>query len=190
MGKNKEMFKIFLKALKNDKQATCLVIPKSYVKNIYEINYKKLKNLGIQNLIFDIDNTIMPVNNIEVTQNLKTFFNELKKDFTICLVSNNGEDRVNPVKKDLNVLAIANAKKPSKETYDEIVKLLNVTKNNTAIIGDQMLSDIVFGNQFGLYTILVEPFLKKYDIKTGTSRILQNILMKKLKKKIKRYNYY
>lgn len=190
MSKNKEMFKIFLKALSDEKNAVDLVIPNSYVENIEKINYKKLQELGITNLIFDIDNTIMPVNDIKVTAELKEFFNHLKKDFTICLVSNNGEVRVNPVKMELEVMALASANKPKKEAYEKTLKLLKSTKQTTAMIGDQMLSDIVFGNQFGLYTILVEPFAKKYDIKTGTSRILQNILMKKLKKKIKRYNYY
>ena len=52
-----------------------------------------------------------------------------------------------------------------------------------------MLTDIVFGNTYKLYTILVEPYKKKYDIKTGTSRILQNILMKRIPE-IKRYHYY
>ena len=53
-----------------------------------------------------------------------------------------------------------------------------------------MLSDIVFANKYKLYSILVEPVKNKYDIKTGTSRVLQNIIMKKLKSKIERYKYF
>lgn len=190
MGKNKEMLNIFFKVLKKDNKAIELVIPNSYQKNIFEIDYKKLKKAGYKNLIYDIDNTIMPVNDINVTNELKKLFSDLNKDFNICIVSNNKEKRVIPVKKSLNVIGIANANKPKKEAFDKILKVLNGKKKDTVMIGDQMLTDVVGGNSYGLYTILVEPFENKYDIKTGTSRILQNIIMKKLKDKIVRYKYY
>lgn len=190
MGKNKDMLNIFFKAYKKEKDAISLITPNSYCKNIYEINYKSLKEQGYKHLIFDIDNTIMPVNDINVSKELEIFFNKLKKDFTICLVSNNNEARVNPVKEKLSVLGLSDAKKPKKEAYDKVLKLLKSTEKNTVMIGDQMLSDIVGGNKNGLYTILVEPYENKYDIKTGVSRILQNILMNRLKEKIKRYKYY
>ena len=34
--------------------------PNDYVKNVYEINYKKLKEDHVKGLIFDIDNTLVP----------------------------------------------------------------------------------------------------------------------------------
>lgn len=190
MGKNKEMLDIFFKVLKNDKDAIKLVIPNSYYKNIYEIDYKKLKKDGYKNLIFDIDNTIMPVNDINVPKELKEFISKLKKDFLVCIMSNNDEKRVNPVVKELEVFSLSNANKPKKEAFDKSLKLLNGNKKNTIMIGDQMLTDVVGGNKYGIYTILVEPYKNKYDLKTGVSRILQNIIMKKLKEKITRYKYY
>lgn len=190
MSKTKDMFNIFLNVLKNKEQAIKLVIPKSYVKNIYEIDYKSLLKKGYKNLIFDIDNTIMPVGDIHVSKDLISFFERLKKDFTICIVSNNEEKRVNPVREKLKVKAIANANKPEKEAYLKIKEEINIKESNTVMIGDQMLTDVVFANRYNLYSVLVEPYKKKYDLKTGTSRVLQNIMMKKLKQKIKRYHYY
>ena len=190
MGKNSAMLKVFFSVMKGDKQSIDLVIPKKYVKSIKDIDYSLLKKNNMKNLIFDIDNTIMPVNDINVTKELLEFMNSLKRDFNICILSNNNENRVNPVKEKLNVLGFANAKKPSRYAYDKALELLHSNANNTVMIGDQMLSDIVFANKYNLYSILVEPYKNKYYIKTGFSRVLQNIMMKKLKKKIKRYNYY
>ncbi len=187
--KNKEMLEIFWRAWKKEKEAINLVIPKQYVKNIFTIDYEKLKFLGIKNIVFDIDNTIMPVNETYVEEELIKFFDKLKKDFTICLFSNNEEKRVKPVIEKLKVKGIWNSEKPSKTAYKKLQAEVGEVKNNTAIVGDQMLTDIVFGNTYKLYTILVEPYKKKYDIKTGTSRILQNILMKRIPE-IKRYHYY
>lgn len=190
MGKNKDMLHTFFKILKNDEKYIKLIMPKHYVKNIYDIDYQQLKKDGYINLIFDIDNTIMPVNDINVDEKLYNFFANLKKEFNICVLSNNKEWRVNPVKDKLKVNGFPNAKKPSKYALDKALELLHSDIKNTAMIGDQMLSDIVFANKFGLLPILVESYKNKYDIKTGTSRILQNIIMKKLKKQIKRYNYF
>ena len=190
MGKNSAMLNIFFRVMKKDKEAISLVLPKSYVKNVESIDYKYLKDNNYKNLIFDIDNTIMPVNDINVSEELKVFFKKLKKDFNICILSNNDNWRVDPVKEKLGVKGFANAKKPNKYAYDKALELLNSEPSNTVMIGDQMLSDMVFGNKYELYTILVEPYKNKYDIKTGTSRILQNIMMRKLKDKIVRYKYY
>jgi len=55
-----------------------------------------------------------------------------------------------------------------------------------------MLTDIKGANEYELYSILVEPVANKYDIKTGTSRVLQNIMVKKLENKniFHRNRYY
>ena len=60
------------------------------------------------------------------------------------------------------------------------------------MIGDQMLSDIKGAKKYGLYTVMVDPAVSKHDIKTGTQRILQKIMMKKLAKKglFKENEYY
>ena len=51
------------------------------------------------------------------------------------------------------------------------------------MIGDQMLSDIKGANMYGLYTVMVDPVSTKHDVKTGISRILQKIMIKKFAKK-------
>jgi hypothetical protein len=190
MSKNKDMLKIFFRVLKKDESAIKLVIPNSYVNNIHDIDYKKLKSLGINSIIFDIDNTIMPVDDINVTKELEDFINNLKKDFKICLLSNNSLKRVKPVSDKLNTLKIARAKKPKKYGFTKALKLLESTSDTTAVVGDQMLTDIVGANNANLYSILVEPVRRKYNIQTLTSRLLQNIIMLKLKDKIKKYQYY
>lgn len=189
MGKNREMLHIFFKVLRNKKEAIALITPNAYQQSIFNIDYETLKKLGYKNLIFDIDNTITAVNSLEVSPKTKELFTKLKQDFTICIVSNNKEKRVEPIRKELQTMALANASKPQKDAFTKALKLVKGTKKNTAIIGDQMLSDIVGGNRYGLYTILVEPYKNKYDLKTGVSRLLQNRIMKK-KNTINRYSYY
>lgn len=192
MNKNGLMFKCFIDVMKNNKQAVNSVIPKMYKKNIYEINYDFLKKNKLTNLIFDIDNTILPVGEIKVDKKLIDFFKEIGKNFNICIVSNNVKERVLPVAKVLETGYLFEAGKPKKEAYDKALILLNSNKNNTVMIGDQMLSDIKGANEYGLYTIMVDPLSNKHDIKTRVSRILQKIMMRNFAKKgiFKERKYY
>lgn len=180
MGKNINMLKVFAKVLLKNEKAIKEITPNAYAKDIYSIDYKCLKKKGYKNIIFDIDNTIMPVDDIEVTDELINFINSLKEDFQVYLISNNKEARVRPVGEKLEVLYNYEACKPKKEAYTKLIKEKDFDK--TIAVGDQLLSDIVGGNRLNLYTILVEPVSNHYNIQTGTSRILQNLLVKRLKK--------
>lgn len=177
------MFKTFRKVMTNDKYYTSLVIPNMYRKSVYEIDYSKLKKRGYKNLIFDIDNTILPVDDKKVPKKLKELFQKLKKDgFNIIIVSNNNLNRVKEPAEELDVQYLSNAKKPSKESFDKAIHILKSTVFDTVMIGDQMLSDIAGAKEYGLYTILVDPLEKKYNIQTKISRILQDRIESKLKK--------
>lgn len=185
MSKNFTMLKTFIKVMYGKDTS---IIPNTYTKDIYSIDYKTLKQKKMTNLIFDIDNTILKVNSVEISPKLKKLFSKIDKGFNICIVSNNKKERVLPVAQILNCNYIFEAKKPNKEAFDKALNILKAKKENTVMIGDQMLSDIVGANKYGIYTILVDPLENKYDIKTGTSRVLQNIMMKKIK--FKQGNYY
>lgn len=191
-NKNILMLKSFVKVMKNEEEEIKVVLPKMYAEDVFQINYEFLKNKKLTNLIFDIDNTILPVGDIKVPEELINLFKTLEKDFNICLMSNNVKERVLPVAEILETSYLFDAGKPLKESFDNALNLLKSKKENTVMIGDQMLSDIKGANMYGLYTVMVDPVSTKHDIKTGVSRILQKIMMKKLTKKgiFKEKNYY
>ena len=62
-------------------------IPSMYKKSIFDINYDKLKNIGIKCLIFDLDNTIALIDTKLIPEEVKTLFIKLKKDFNIVIIS-------------------------------------------------------------------------------------------------------
>lgn len=192
-SKNKEMLKVFFRVMRNDNDYINLIIPNSYVKDVYSINYEDLYQRGYHNIIFDVDNTLLPVNDINVPESLVELFEYLKNTgFSICIVSNNSEDRVKSPANKLDVLYLSKANKPNKEAFDRALDILETGSDDTIMVGDQMLSDIKGANEYGLYTILVDPLEDKYDIKTGTSKVLQDMMIKKLSKKniFHRNNYY
>ena len=184
MNKNIEMLKCFYKVIINDQNEINKILPDMYAESFYTIDEDYLLQNNINNLILDIDGTILKVDDINVPEKLIKRIKTLKnKNIKICLVSNNDENRVKIVADILSVSYLANAKKPLKIAYDKALEILRSNKENTAMIGDQMMSDIKGANENGIYSVLVKPVDKHNNLKTGTSRFLQNIMENHLKKK-------
>ena len=78
--------------------------PDIYAENIFKIDYEKLKDKGIKCLIFDLDNTLVPVKSSKASKEVKELFTSLKrKKFTVILMSNSLKKRVELFKKELKV---------------------------------------------------------------------------------------
>ena len=74
-------------------------IPDIYQKDIYHINYDQLKERGIKCLLFDLDNTLVPINVKVPDEEIKDLFNKLKKKgFKLIIFSNSLKKRVSPFK--------------------------------------------------------------------------------------------
>ena len=56
-------------------------LPDIYKKNIFDINYDKLKKKDIKCLIFDLDNTLAFIDSTKVEDKVKELITKLKKDF-------------------------------------------------------------------------------------------------------------
>lgn len=184
MGKNIKMLKVYKEVLKGNKYEIEKVIPNMYARNFYDIDFDRLREINIDNLIIDIDGTILPVDGMLVPEKLVRQMSILREnDFNIVLVSNNDMDRVVPIGKILDLKCLYKANKPLSECYDKALDILDANKDNVAMIGDQMLTDIYGANSYGIYSILVDPIDKKNNIGTYTNRCLQNSMEKYLKKK-------
>ena len=169
-----------------------LFYPKMYRKNIHEIDYKKLKKLGIKCLIFDLDNTIALIDQHEISDDAKKLLNDLKKDFRVVIISNNVTSHVKKYANYLNCDFVANALKPLSKGYKIISKKYNLKPNEMCMIGDQLITDILGGNSFKMYTVLVDPMAKK-DLKiTSFNRFLEKLIFGFYSKKqiMKKGEYY
>ena len=159
-----------------------LFLPKIYKKNIYEIDYEKLKQKGITCLIFDLDNTLGLISNKRCPLKTRRLIKKLQEDFLVLIVSNNTRRRIKPYLKDLNVGGVSNSFKPSTMGLRKIAKKYNLKKKEMVMIGDQVVTDILSGNRFKIMTILVDPLGEK-DLKiTGLNRKIEAKIIKKYNK--------
>ena len=72
-------------------------VPDIYQKSIHTINYDSLLSRGIKCLLFDLDNTIAPIDAKLPSKEVKILFKELKeKGFKVVIFSNSPKVRVKP----------------------------------------------------------------------------------------------
>lgn len=160
--------------------------PHTYIQSIFEIDTDYLKTNGIKAIIFDIDNTLVSYDVEEPTEEVIKLFEELQqKGFKICLLSNNTKERVIRFNKGLKIFAIHKANKPLIRNFKRAMALLGTDKKSTAIVGDQIFTDVYGGNRAGLMTILVMPVSDKDEwitkVKRGLERRIINAYEKSRK---------
>lgn len=142
-----------------------------------------LESQRIKGIMFDMDNTLVG-SKYKYTKECKIWVKELKnKGIKMCIFSNTPKKKkVEKIAKDFGFKYIHNGFKPFKSGFKKAEKILEIDKENIVIVGDQLFTDILGGNLYGIKTILVKPIDSKEFIGTKIKRPLENSIIKKYKK--------
>ena len=128
----------------------------------YEITPAFLTSIGVRALLIDIDNTLAPYEQAQPDDRIRAWFKDLRENsIKAALVSNNHRERVEEFNRTLGLLAFWDSGKPKKKTLLLAMKQLGVTKEETAMLGDQLLTDSYAGRHIGLPTLIVPPIKDK-----------------------------
>ena len=166
--------------------------PSMYYKDIYSINYDKLKKQGITCLVFDLDNTLGLITEIKCPDKTKDLVRKLQKDFLVLVCSNNNNTRLKPYLQDLGVGGVAWSMEPLTFGLRKIKRDYKLKKQEMVMIGDQLVTDIASANKFRIKSILVDPLGKKDMKVTFFNRMYENMIIKRYMKKgvFERGKYY
>ena len=163
-------------------------IPDMYKKNIHLIDYKKLKKIGIKVLLFDFDNTLLEKGNYLIDDKTIKLFNNLKKQFNIYIASNSiHKSKLQKTSEKLSVPYVKDSRKPFKKGFRKL-KLKDINPEEIAMIGDQVITDVLGSNRMNYFSILIDPINNDEWLLTRLNRIIERIVLKK--NKIKRGSYY
>jgi len=148
------------------------------------ISVEQLVQDGIRGLIIDLDNTMTPWNAVEVGAQVAEWFIKVKSaGIRACVVSNNKKrQRVAVVAEQLGIPFVFRATKPRGRAFRSGMELLGTGHKDTAVIGDQLFTDILGGNRLGLYTILVTPINDQEFIGTRIMRQMEKVLVWMMKR--------
>lgn len=143
------------------------------------ISVEQLAQDGIRGLIIDLDNTMTPWNDVEVGPKVEAWFIKVKQaGIRACVVSNNSKrQRVAVVADQLDIPFVFGATKPRRRAFRAGMALIKTGQKDTAVIGDQLFTDILGGNRLGLYTILVTPINDREFIGTRFMRQVEKLLV-------------
>ncbi|WP_053959242.1 YqeG family HAD IIIA-type phosphatase [Sulfobacillus thermosulfidooxidans] len=135
-----------------------LLQPRLFLTSIFDLDLARLHDRGVRGLIMDLDNTLVGWNRPDLSQELKMWFQDVRAHgFKMCIVSNNMTERVEQFAEKVGVMAIPKAAKPRRRSFRLAMRKMGTTRHNTAVIGDQVFTDILGGNRLRLFTILVHP---------------------------------
>jgi HAD superfamily phosphatase (TIGR01668 family) len=151
--------------------------PDAEAASIYAVDPAALRARGIRGVILDLDNTIVPWGAWDVPSALGPWIAAARAaELRLCIVSNNGGARVAHVAAALDLPAVTGACKPLRRALRRALGLMGTPAEATALIGDQLFTDVLGGNRLGLHTILVHPQSAREFPLTRLTRLAERLL--------------
>ncbi|MCR4402179.1 MAG: YqeG family HAD IIIA-type phosphatase [Firmicutes bacterium] len=155
-----------------------LLCPDLYVPSIYRVDLSRLTDRGIRGLVLDIDNTFVDWGSADIPAGVLAFLDDAKaRGIRVCVLSNNLRRRIEAISRALGIPA-ARGIKPMRSAFRAALGVLGTSPNETAVIGDQIFTDILGGNLLGMYTILVVPTSRREFVTTRAVRKLERAVLR------------
>ena len=153
--------------------------PDIYIRSVFELPLEDLKARGIRGLVFDIDNTVAPFDVAEPEESIVELFAYLRREgFRLCILSNNNRERVHLFNTRLRTLAVHKAGKPGIRKLRRAMEKMGTTPETTAMIGDQVFTDMWCGHRAGLLCIMTAPICARDQLVTKVKRGAERQVMK------------
>lgn len=150
-------------------------VPDYYFDTVYDVTPELLKEHGIKGLILDIDNTLVPYEIPEPTEENLAWLNLMHENgIKTAFVSNNHKERVELYNKNLGCPAFPDSGKPFKKACRRALEAMQISSGEAAIIGDQVFTDVLCGKNAKLkLAILVKPIKDKTNLFFKSKRFLE-----------------
>lgn len=157
--------------------------PNYYFKNIFSVTADFLKENNIKALLLDADNTLCIYHTNYPIDGVKEWINKMQKaGIELHILSNGKPGRLTEFAENVNLPCFYMSLKPLPFKISKAVKKLGFIKQEVALVGDQMFTDILGGNLSGIKTIWLD-YIKIED--SATFRLKRKI-ENKIKKNLKR----
>lgn len=158
--------------------------PDQVVDSMEQIDLDELYAHGIRGLILDLDNTITAWHTEEISPERMAWLKRAEKRFGIVILSNTFFGRrLKRIARYLGCeyLAVWHFdRKPRRHGFRHAMRLLGTETVQTAMIGDQLLADILGARRTGVYSIWVRPISKHEFFATRLLRILERACVRRM----------
>ncbi len=133
------------------------LLPAFITEKLTDLTPEFLKEQGIELLMLDFDNTIVPYTTSQATPQMDTWLKEmLASGIPVCVVSNSHKDRVKIFCAHYGMDCITHAKKPFSKGICQCLEKYKVPPSHAALVGDQIFTDTLGANGCNVRPILVK----------------------------------
>jgi HAD superfamily phosphatase (TIGR01668 family) len=159
-------------------------VPDIMFDNALDISPELLIAKGIRAVVLDIDNTLVTYGVAEPTEEVIAWIDTLKNaGLGVAIASNNHAPRVELFNEKIGVFATCESKKPSARAVKAACEHFGVQPSETAVIGDQIFTDVWCARNAGALAILVKPIPYPENLFFKCKRVLEKPFIRAYRKK-------
>jgi HAD superfamily phosphatase (TIGR01668 family) len=127
-----------------------------------------------------LDNTLVGYDQQVVAPGLLEWMQKARDaGMILCILTNNHRrERVTSLARSLGIEFLARAGKPRRRPFRRAMQRMGTAPGTTAVMGDQLFTDVLGGKRSGMYTILVRPNSDREFIGTRLVRIIERQLLR------------
>lgn len=158
-------------------------IPDAYAKSIFDVDINFFIKHNFKTILVDLDNTLdsykasSPSTRVIMLKEALALHN-----IEMIIISNNKERRVNPYASKLGVRYLFSTRKPFTKRLLKFMDENNISKNDTIVIGDQLVTDVIMAKKAKIFCLLCDPIVKEDQWTTHFNRLIDRPIRRHLKK--------
>ena len=156
-----------------------LLFPHKRFYRITEIRPQLLTDIGVKAIILDIDNTMATHDHPIPAIGVFEWLSDVQSAGIRCVIlSNNKKERVAPFAELLALPYIARGRKPLPRAFIKAAQMVNSAPFETAVVGDQIFTDILGGRVAKMHCLYVEPIEREKGVFFRFKRLMEGFLFK------------
>ncbi|MBQ3378551.1 MAG: YqeG family HAD IIIA-type phosphatase [Clostridia bacterium] len=161
------------------------LVPDLIVADIHDITPSLLIDNNIRGVMVDLDNTLACYDEREPGDDTIEWVKSIcDSGIKLGIISNNKQERVEQFNAKLGLqFNAARANKPFKRGYIEVARKMGLNHNRIAVVGDQIFTDVLGGNNVGMYTIMITSKSRTWNKLLAMRRMLEMPFIKQYERK-------
>ncbi len=134
------------------------LFPSFKFRRVEEITPEFLRSQDIRLLLLDLDNTLIPYSTVEPRESVARWLEDVRAaGITPFIVSNSKRTRPAVFAEAFGLPYIQRARKPSPRGVREAMETVGEAREHTALVGDQIYTDMLAASLAGVTGLLVHP---------------------------------
>jgi HAD superfamily phosphatase (TIGR01668 family) len=155
-----------------------VLAPDLHVSRVRDIDLAWLADRGIRAVLVDVDDTLLPGDDQPMHDSDRQWLGTLQgSGFDLAILSNGTAQRVHTLGAQLGVPTFALAGKPFAFAFHRALAALQRKPHESAMVGDQLFTDVLGARWAGLTSVLVHPLTPGRHAHTRLLRRVERLIL-------------